>query len=354
MPINGDISSKLQAAVRSAAASRTSLKITGHGTKSFYGRATGGQVLDVSRNQGVVAHEPTELVITARGGTPLADIEATLAEHGQMLGFEPPYFGDGATLGGAIACGFSGPRRPYAGAARDFVLGVKILNGKGEILSFGGQVMKNVAGYDISRLMVGALGTLGILLEVSLKVIPRPAREVTLAFETAPAQALATMNRWASQPLPLSAACQLDDTLYVRLSGSENGVAAAQAKLGGEAIDRGASFWCELREHKQDFFAGDMPLWRLSIAPSWPMLDLPGKWLLDWGGAQRWLRSDADAADVRHAAEQAGGHATLFRGDRTGDVFHPLPPALKRLHRNLKRAFDPEGILNPSRFFRDW
>jgi glycolate oxidase FAD binding subunit len=262
-----------------------------------------------------------------------------------MLGFEPPHFGPAATLGGTLACGLSGPRRPYAGSARDFVLGATIVNGAGEVLEFGGQVMKNVAGYDLSRLMVGAFGTLGVLLEVSLKVLPRPARELTLAFELGAAEALRRMNDWAGRPLPLSAAGHLDGRLYLRLSGSEQGVAAARAKLGGEPVNDGDTFWRALREHELDFFAAWTPLWRLSLPPAAPPLDLSGRQLIDWGGAQRWLASDAPATTIQAAAAAAGGYATPFRhGPGALSAFTGLDPTLRALHARLQRAFDPRGV----------
>ena len=383
-----DISKTLAEAVQSAAAARTPLQITGGGTKAFYGLPSAGQQLGVGNHRGIVSYEPTELVITARAGTPLADIEAALAEKNQMLAFEPPHFADriddcmnaggratqgavaeargagqggpsgafgaGATLGGTIACGFSGPRRPWTGSARDFVLGTKILNGNGEILRFGGQVMKNVAGFDVSRLMTGALGTLGVLLEISLKVLPRPEQELTLAFELPADQAITTMNTWSGQPLPLSAACHLDNTLYIRVSGARTALQAARTRLGGEVIEKGEALWSDLREQRHPFFDGATPLWRLSVPPATPPMHLSGKWLVDWGGAQHWLKSDAPAGDIRCAAEVVGGHATLFRGgDRHGEVFHPLPPALHAMHRRLKQAFDPQRILNPGRLYSD-
>ncbi len=351
---SNDSSKELADAVRVAAA-HAPLQIIGGGTKSFYGRIARGEPLSVAGHRGIVAYEPTELVISARAGTPLQEIEATLAAHDQMLAFEPPHYGERATLGGTIACGFSGPRRPYAGSARDFVLGVKIINGKGEILSFGGQVMKNVAGYDVSRLMVGALGTLGVLLDVSLKVLPRPAADLTLAFAMSAADALAQMNAWAGQPTPLSAACHNGDTLYIRLSGAAETVRAAQQKLGGEERAEGAEIWRKLREHKTGFFIDSAPLWRLSVPPASPLARLTGRWLIDWGGAQRWLKSTARPTEVWDAAAQAGGHATLFRGgDRAGEVFQPLPAALAQLHINLKRAFDPAGVLNVGRYSTAW
>lgn len=347
MTQDNDISQKLAEAVKAAAAAHAPLAICGSGTKRFYAGDIEGEKLDVTGHRGIISYEPTELVVTARAGTQLAEVEAALAEKGQMLGFEPPYFGATATLGGAIACGFSGPRRPYAGSARDFVLGARIVNGRGEILHFGGEVMKNVAGYDVSRLMVGALGTLGVLLEVSLKVLPIPAKEITLSFEMPVDKAISTMNAWAAQPLPLSAACHVGDTLYIRLSGTEPGVRAAQAKLGGELVEKGAEFWRELREHQRGFFQDAVPLWRLSVPPATPPIDLPGKWLIDWGGAQRWLKSDAPANAVHEHAEQVGGYATLFRhATKNGATSRPLPAVLATLHRNLKRGFDPDGILN--------
>ena len=348
MAHDNNISQQLAEAVKAAAQKRMPLAVAGSGSKRFYTGKPEGEPLDVTGHRGIVSYEPTELVVTARAGTPLAEIEAALSEKGQMLGFEPPYFGEAATLGGTIACGFSGPRRPYAGAARDFVLGTKIINGRGEILKFGGEVMKNVAGYDVSRLMVGALGTLGVLLEISLKVLPKPAKELTLSFETPADKAIATMNAWAGRPLPLSAACHLDNTLYIRLSGTEPGVRAASTKLGGAVVENGDGFWRELREHQRNFFQNDIPLWRLSVPPATPPIDLPGKWLIDWGGAQRWLKNNAPASAIQQEAEKAGGHATLFRhAKQNGATFHPLPASLASLHQNLKRAFDPDGIINP-------
>lgn len=347
MAHDDDISQQLADAVKVAAQKRTPLAIAGSGSKRFYTGKPAGEPLDVTGHRGIVSYEPTELVVTARAGTPLAEIEAALAEKGQMLGFEPPYFGEAATLGGTIACGFSGPRRPYAGSARDFVLGTKIINGKGEILKFGGEVMKNVAGYDVSRLMVGALGTLGVLLEISLKVLPKPTREITLSFEMPADKAIATMNSWAGQPLPLSAACHLDNTLYIRFSGTEPGVRAASTKLGGAVVEKGDEFWRELREHQRSFFQNDTPLWRLSVPPATPPINLPGKWLIDWGGAQRWLKSDAPAGEIHRAAGTAGGYATFFRG--TSEQTMPAAPMASvqtRLHQNIRQAFDPLGLFN--------
>ncbi|MGA7801550.1 MAG: glycolate oxidase subunit GlcE [Gammaproteobacteria bacterium] len=346
-----DIATRVQA----AAEQRTPLRIVGGGSKDFYGRACKGELLDLNGHRGVIDYEPSELVITARSGTPLSAVEAVLAEQGQMLAFDPPHFAAAATLGGTIACGLSGPRRPYTGAVRDFVLGVKVINGRGEALVFGGQVMKNVAGYDLSRLMAGALGTLGVLLDVSLKVLPIPPAEITLCRNAGVTQALDCFNEWAGQPLPLSAACFDGERLYVRLSGTAQGVEQGRIRIGGDILPDGDDFWMSVREQHHPFFADERPLWRLSVPPASAPLDINGRWLVDWGGAQRWLSTDAPAAEVRSAAARAGGHATLFRGgDRSASVFHELTPALAALQRRVKAALDPAGILNPGRLYPDW
>jgi len=343
--------------VREAAAVKTPLRITGGGSKDFYGGPLRGAVLDTRRHAGIVAYDPTELVITARAGTPLTEIEAALAGAGQMLAFEPPHFDEAATLGGVIAAGLSGPRRAAAGSARDFVLGVKMIDGRGELLNFGGQVMKNVAGYDVSRLMAGAMGCLGLLLEVSLKVLPLPAMETTLRLEVPQGRALELLNGWAGRPLPISASCWEDDVLMLRLSGANAAVAAASRQFGGDSVADGAAFWRALREQHAAFFADDTPLWRLSLPSVAAPLDLPGVQLLEWGGSLRWLKSGAAPGRIRAAASRAGGHATLFRGGeeaRAEGVFQTLPPPLLALHRQLKRAFDPAGIFNPGRLYREF
>ena len=348
-----DISDALIDAVRQAYDDRRPLCIEGGGSKRDLGRTASGSRLDVAGHNGVVDYEPTELVITARAGAPIAELEAILAAEGQAMPFEPPRFGSTDTLGGVIACGLSGPARPYAGAARDMVLGAGLINGKGEALRFGGRVMKNVAGYDLSRLMVGAYGTLGVLLDLSMKVLPMPETECTLGYECNQTEALERMNRWADQPLPLSAAAWENGILRIRLSATENGVADAKAKMGGEETDSG--YWQTLRDHRSAFFTESehLPLWRLSVAPATPALKLQVDVLVDWGGAQRWIRTDAPAAELRALAKAAGGHAQCFRGgDRRGDVFQPPEPNLMKLHKGLKKAFDPRGILNPGRLYQ--
>jgi glycolate oxidase FAD binding subunit len=376
----------LSRTIRDAAAQKRALRIRGGGTKDFYGGELRGDVLDVAPYRGIVSYEPTELVITARAGTPLAEVEAALREKGQMLAFEPPHFGEipspladpsrasrlspsgegnvvpperrgrMATLGGCVAAGLSGPRRAYAGAVRDFVLGVRLLDGKGEDLRFGGQVMKNVAGYDVSRLVAGSLGTLGVLLEVSLKVLPLPPMEATLMLACSEGEALELMSQWAGKPLPVSATSFHSGDFRVRLSGARPALAAAIGKIGGTVIDAAPAsrFWAGIREQTDPWFEGGPSLWRLSVKSTTPPLRVPARSLIEWGGALRWLKTDADPRAVRDAAKAAGGHATLFRGgSESAGAFHPLPEGLMGVHRRLKRAFDPAGILNPGRLYPD-
>ncbi|HEY1147260.1 MAG TPA: glycolate oxidase subunit GlcE [Pseudoduganella sp.] len=434
--------------VRAASATGAPLRIRGGGTKDWYGQALVGSVLDTRAYAGVVDYEPTELVITVRCGTLLSEVEALLTQHRQMLAFEPPRFGSASTIGGVVACGLSGPRRASAGAVRDFVLGAQLMDGRGELLNFGGQVMKNVAGYDVSRLLCGSLGTLGLITEVSLKVLPMPFREETIRFEMDEITALSRMNAWAGQPLPVSATCWRDGVLSVRLSGADAAVRAALLKLGGEQVADGAGFWAALRDQTHSFFSGHAAqivaaagggahavvgvggavdadagaggaLWRLSVPSTASALILGGEQLIEWGGAQRWLRTpagadaSADAATIRRTVAAAGGHATLYRragsgildaapgalaataaddargsgysggelgrgeggvgaraaaaggggaagagdggqGHGAGDgepVFHPLAPAVARIHERLKAGFDPSGVFNPGRMY---
>jgi len=347
---------ELQRHIRDAAAAQRALRVRGGGTKEFYGRRVEGDVVDTRGVRGIVAYAPTELVLTARAGTPLVEVEAALAEARQMLPFEPPSFSAGATLGGAIAAGLSGPRRPYAGAARDFVLGVKVVDGTGEALAFGGRVMKNVAGFDVARLMTGSLGTLGVLTEISLKCLPRPAHEVTVVRECSADEAIRRVNEWGAQPLPLSATCFLDGRLWVRLSGAGPAVAAARAVLGGEEAVDAERFWSSVRDQSHPFFATlharATPLWRLSLRSTTPYGDLGREQLIEWGGALRWLGAPDGGDDerLRAYARANGGHATCFR-DGAGAVFQTLSPPMLALHQRLKSVFDPHGILNRGRLY---
>jgi len=340
----------------SATRSGTALRIRGNGTKDWYGQELNGELLDTTAYSGIISYDPTELVVTARAGTNLREIGKALAEKKQMLAFEPPRFDGLATVGGIVASGLSGPRRQAVGSVRDFVLGTVLMDGKGETLHFGGQVMKNVAGYDVSRLLTGSLGTLGLILEVSLKVLPRPFAQHSLQFVMSEQDALHQLNIWGGQPLPLSASCWVDGHLYVRLSGAQAAVDAAIAKMGGTDLPEAENFWDGVREQTHTFFsAQQQALWRLSLPTVAPALALPGEQMIEWGGALRWLKTSADAATIRAAVAAAGGHATLYKGgDKSVGVFQPLAPAVARIHRNLKQAFDSAGIFNPRRMYTDF
>jgi glycolate oxidase FAD binding subunit len=343
----------LVAALKATHENGTPLRIRGAGSKDFYGGMLAGEILDVSAYRGIVAYEPTELYITARCGTPLAEIEAVLAQNGQMLAFEPPHF-SGATVGGCVAAGLSGPRRQQAGAVRDFVLGVKLIDGTGQVLDFGGQVMKNVAGYDVSRLLAGSLGTLGVLAEVTLKVLPKPVSEQTLVFAMDESEALARLNQWGGQALPISASFWHDGLLSLRLSGAPVAVQAARLKLGGNATVDPENLWISIREQTHSAFAGSV-LWRLALPSAAPPPGLGDLQAIEWGGGQRWYGGEPGA--VRGAAARAGGHAVLYRAAESlrclEGAFAPLSPALLALHRRLKKAFDPRGILNPGRLYAE-
>ena len=349
--------------VNSARAAGAQLCIRGGGTKDFYGEPPQGEQLDTRVLEGTSSYEPTELVVTTRCGTALADLEALLATRGQCLPFEPPRFAPGGTVGGMVAAGLSGPPRAATGSLRDFVLGATLLNGQGEVLTFGGQVMKNVAGYDLSRLLAGSLGTLGVILEVSLKVLPMAPATATLRFQLDQAAALERLHGWGGAPLPINASAWWEGTLLLRLRGALAAVQAAIGTLGGELIEPGFAtpFWDGLRDHTDEFFVraaravdGGGALWRLSLPPTAPVLALSGEQLVEWGGGQRWLCSAASAAQVRDAAARVGGHATLFRAqDKSAGVFAPLQSPLDRVHRELKKAFDPARVFNPGRMYPD-
>jgi FAD/FMN-containing dehydrogenase len=349
--------------VRDARDKKAALEIRGGGTKRFYGGAPRGEPLDVTPLSGITSYEPSELVVTARAGTPLAVLEAELADQGQCLPFEPPRLGPGGTVGGMVAAGLSGPARASMGAVRDYVLGVTVLNGRAELLTFGGQVMKNVAGYDISRLMAGSLGVLGVICEVSLKVLPVAPASATLVFEMDEAQALRQLNTWAGQPLPLSASAWHQGRLLLRLAGARAAVRAACERLGGTQLEAEAAqtWWTALRDQRHAFFTLDEQalmrgecLWRLSVQGTTAPLGLPGDGFIEWGGAQRWCRTSVPGEQVREAAARAGGHATLFRAaDKSAGAFAPLSAPLMRIHRALMQAFDPAGIFNPGRLYPD-
>ena len=357
-----DIIGRYTNTIRAAAKCKTPLFIRSGGSKDFYGNSInrdGHDILSAAAYTGIIDYDPTELVVTARAGTSLADLETELQKQNQMLGFEPPHFGPEATLGGCVASGLSGPRRAYVGATRDFVLGVRILDGNGNNLHFGGQVMKNVAGYDISRLMTGSMGTLGLLLEVSIKVLPIPPIELTLRMQMKEAAAIEKMNQWAGKPLPISATCFYENNLTLRLSGAESAVRAAHTKLGGELIPDGSAFWNSIREQTHTFFQSGSSLWRLSLKSNTPPLKLPGQQLIEWGGALRWLACSGEDMNteesiVRSESSLADGNATLFRSNRKSEsVFHPPGSQMIKIYQRIKEKFDPAGIFNPGRMYRE-
>jgi glycolate oxidase FAD binding subunit len=367
MSINDPALQSLVDRVNAAREAGAQLSIRGGGTKDFYGEPVQGEPLDVNGLSGISSYEPTELVVTARCGTRLHELEATLGARGQCLPFEPPYFGareaeaQRATVGGMVAAGLAGPPRAAVGSVRDHVLGATMLNGRGEVLTFGGQVMKNVAGYDVPRVLAGSLGVLGVILEVSLKVLPLAPATATLRFEMDETAALDTLNDFARQPLPLNASAWWQGTLVIRLRGAHAAVDAAITRLGGELIEPvfASSFWQGLRNHTDEFFVGahralasGAALWRVSVPPTAPPLALSGEQLIEWVGAQRWLCTTTPAVQVREVAARLGGHATLFAGtDKSAGVFAPLKSPLDRIHRELKKAFDPAGVFNPGRLY---
>ncbi|KAA1175838.1 glycolate oxidase subunit GlcE [Marinobacter salinexigens] len=350
-----DLTQQLQEQVLQARSNGQKLNIIGGGTKSFMGRAADADAgtLSLAEHTGVVEYHPVELVLTVRAGTPIGEIEATLAEEGQCLHFEPPRFGDGSTIGGTLACNLSGPARPWAGSVRDQVLGVRLLNGKGEHLRFGGQVMKNVAGYDVSRLQAGAMGTLGVITEISMKVMPKPAASATLVEEMGMDEVIEYMNRRAGESKPITGACWVDGKVYLRLSGARSAVEATAEKWSGDVMEGGDDFWKSVRDMQHDFFAGDeAPLWRFSVDSTAPTPRADGQWFIDWVGSQRWFRGEATLSDLEPLARNAGGQVSQFRGgDRTGEVLHRQPEALKAIQRRVKNSFDPDGIFNPGRLY---
>jgi glycolate oxidase FAD binding subunit len=375
---------QFQAQISHAIAAGQTLSIQGGNSLHFYGEAVASaQVLDTRAHTGIVSYEPSELVVTVRAGTPLSELEALLAEQGQCLAFEPPRYRAAndnhsqATVGGAVACGLAGPARAVAGGVRDHVLGVQMINGKGECLNFGGQVMKNVAGYDVSRVLAGSMGTLGLITDVSLKVLPQAPAEVTLACPLPQQAALELLHRWGAQPLPLNASCWVKDSstqpaqeiLFVRLRGAVAAVASAVPRMSADVLaagsqallvdrDKALADWSACRDQSLSFFtppAPDLALWRLSLPPTAPVLALPYSPLIEWQGGLRWLWAPLSAAsELRAAAVQVGGHATVFRppvtpvSDRPS-VFPSLSAVPQRIQRELQKQFDPHGVFNTGR-----
>ncbi|WP_299197601.1 glycolate oxidase subunit GlcE [uncultured Amphritea sp.] len=347
-----DISPQIQQQILDARRDKRQLNIVAGNSKPFMGRQTHADTLNVSQHRGIISYQPVELVLTARSGTPLTEIEALLDEHNQMLAFEPPRFSAHSTIGGTLACNLSGPGRPWSGSIRDHILGVRLINGLGEHLKFGGQVMKNVAGYDVSRLQAGAMGTLGVLTEVSLKVLPKPAAVSTLSWELEAKQAIRMMNELAGKPKPISAACWIEGRLYIRLSGAQSAVDATIKEWHGSEEPDADNLWLALRDQQLSAFQSTDPLWRLSINAAADVAPLDHLSIIDWGGAQRWYRGHQDKYEMETLAERAGGQVSLYTGgDRTADVFHQPVPALQEIQKRIKASFDPDGILNSGRLY---
>ena len=338
--------------VQEALANNEPFNIVGGESKSFLGRRQALPDLHTREHTGVVNYEPTELVVTVRAGTPMTELNELLKKNGQMLPFEPPVL-DSGTIGGVIACGLSGPARPFAGSARDYVLGMRVINGQGKALRFGGEVMKNVAGYDAARLHVGAFGTLGVLLETSMKVLPLPEAQLTLQRELTQKSCTTNIVELMRQPLPITAAAIDGHTQTIRLSGSESAVNAAAKKCGGDVLDQGEAFWHSIREFTHPFFTDDKPVWRISVPEFTQPMDLDGEWLLDWAGAQRFVKTESHCDEIFAAAAKANGHATCYsqkQVDESTPLFQPLTGAMLMLQKRVRNSFDEKRLFNPGRF----
>ncbi|MFT4520300.1 MAG: glycolate oxidase FAD binding subunit [Halioglobus sp.] len=352
--VDRDCSDEIVAAIQQARSTKKPLCISAGGSKrDLLGRSCDAEEFNIAQHRGIIDYQPRELVITVRAATPITEILATLATQEQTLAFEPPQFGGSATLGGTLACNLSGPARPFAGSVRDMVLGVQLINGVGESLGFGGRVMKNVAGYDVSRLQAGAMGTLGVLTQISIKVLPQPEKQLSLSYEMSAAEAVTVMNERACEAKPLTGAYWVNDQLHLRLAGAATAVNHTAQQWGGDTAADDDTHWSQLRDWTLPFFSGDAPLWRLSHSPTAPVAQTLGDTLIDWAGAQRWVRGEQTPGAVKKIAIAAGGHATLVRGgDRSGEVRLALSPVEQRLQQRLKLAFDPQGVLNPGRLYR--
>lgn len=340
--------------IESAYLSKTALQIQGGASKTFYGRPISGQLLSVANHSGIIEYEPSELYIKAKNGTTLHEIENIISEKNQILPCEPPSFNSNATLGGAVASGLSGPRRAHAGSVRDCILGTQIINGKGELLHFGGKVMKNVAGYDASRLMCGALGTLGVITEITLRLLPKSEEELTIVLNLSAKAAIAKVNQWANSPLPISATFYDGQQLFIRLSGSHSSTSAALATIGGESHPSHVEFWQSVKNQTHPFFNTEKSIWRISVPPSTPELSISGDYVMEWNAGLRWYKSNLSDAELRKAVSDAGGHAILFKGNTANEKFHPIAQTTMNMHKNLKHVFDPASILNPGRMFAEF
>lgn len=344
-----DIASRIQDAYQQ----KQPLEIIAGNTKSFYGRKIDAVPFSTLQHTGITEYEPSELYISARSGTTLKEIEQTILNNNQILPFEPPYFGSSATLGGCVASGLSGPRRATSGAVRDCILGTEIINGKGEYLRFGGKVMKNVAGYDVSRMMCGALGTLGVLMSITIRLLPKPQSEQTLVFSMSPDDSILHMNKWANTPMPISASFYDEVNLYIRLSGSASSIDKCVKEIGGDLVNSSDIFWMDIKEQTHKFFLTELPLWRICVPPNSPTLNISGDCVMEWNGALRWYVTEQSESEIRAEVLRVNGHAMLFRGENTQQKFHPLTDAAMRIQTNLKQAFDPVGILNPGKMYAE-
>ena len=346
------LANEIASIVEKAYNTKSPLNIIGAGTKSFLGEpAQNCNPLNVTGHSGIIEYDPAELVLVARAGTSLQDIEKVLGEHRQMLGFEPPFVDAGATLGGAVAAGIAGPRRAYAGGVRDFILGASFINGKGEIITAGGKVMKNVAGFDLFRPMARSMGTLGVLLKIAIRLLPSPEAEKTLLHEESDEhQALRKMNQWPCETQAISAASWDGKHIHIRLSGSASGIEHARSQIGGEYI-AAIDYWQDLNNFKLDFFRQAGRLWRISVAPMSEPFGAGLRQLIDWGGAQRWLKSDESPDSIRMRARELGGYAECFSDDPAVATFHPLEGNILAMNQRFKAALDPARILNPGRLY---
>ncbi len=352
----GDLTQEICSQVNDAFQQNKKLKICAGNSKHFYGKTIEAETLSIAEHSGIIEYEPSELYITARSGTTLKEIESILHAENQMIPCEPPHFGANATLGGMVASGLSGPRRATAGALRDCILGAEIINGKGEYLKFGGKVMKNVAGYDVSRLMCGAMGTLGVLMSITLRLVPKPEMEQTIVVTCNANNAIQKMNAWANTPMPISGNYYDGNALHIRLSGSSSAIRACTEKIVGERVESSEIFWSNVKEQATEFFLTDNPIWRISVPPTTSPLNIHSPYVMEWNGGLRWYAAAEDTDNIRDQTQQAGGHATLFRrasiNDSTfKDVFHPLPQTTFNLHKKLKQVFDPANILNPGKMY---